>query len=129
MPVGTPVKTVGPGLVRFAGYTRSGGYSVCVVHDDGYESCYLHLSRIAQTVRTDALVAERQVLGWSGDTGSATAPHLHFSLKRNGRYVNPIVQQYARAESVPVPLLADFKEVGARLSEQLDAPPARIELR
>lgn len=129
MPVGTPVKTVGPGLVTFAGYTRGGGNMVCVAHDEGYESCYLHLSRIAQTVRADAPVAEKQVLGWSGNTGQTTAPHLHFSLKRFGRFVNPVRQRYARTDSVPAPLRDDFHQMVEERTAALDAPPATVDLK
>jgi murein DD-endopeptidase MepM/ murein hydrolase activator NlpD len=129
MPIGTPVKVVGPGIVTFAGYAGGGGNTVCVAHEDGYESCYLHLSRIAQMVRTDAPVANRQVIAWSGNTGSTTAPHLHFSLKRFGRWVNPIRQTYARAESVPADLRSDFNDVAARWEAALDAPQAPIGLR
>jgi murein DD-endopeptidase MepM/ murein hydrolase activator NlpD len=129
MPVGTPVRTVGPGLVTFAGYTHGGGNTVCVAHEDNYESCYLHLSRIFDTVRTDAPVAERQVLGLSGNTGNTTAPHLHFSLKRFGRYVNPIIQRFARTESVPADLRDDFQQVVADRSAALDAPPVTLDLK
>lgn len=119
MPTGTPVRAVSSGLVSFAGYTAGGGNTVCVVHEDEYESCYLHLSKLAQTVQNDSLVYRTQIIGWSGATGTATKPHLHFNLKHHGYYVDPLRQKFPRTDPLPSELQMDFSDAVAKYTAQL----------
>lgn len=119
MPEGTPVRAVSAGLVTFAGYTVGGGNMVCVMHDDDYESCYLHLSRIPAAVRPDAVVMRKQVIGYSGNTGASTKPHLHFTLRHYKRPVDPLRQSFPRAEALPAELRAGFQAAVNRYAQQL----------
>jgi murein DD-endopeptidase MepM/ murein hydrolase activator NlpD len=119
MPVGTPVHVVASGLVTFAGWTAGGGNMVCVQHEGDYESCYLHLSKLAQGIQTDAVVYRKQVIAWSGNTGNTTRPHLHFNLKHNGGYVDPLKQKFPRTEALPPELYADFSNEIAPYLAQL----------
>ena len=120
--VGTPVWSVADGTVTLSGNTGAGGNSVCVRHRNGFETCYLHLSSYAAGVRTGARVAQKQVIGYSGNTGRTTGPHLHFAMKRNGAFVNPLNQKFPRSEPVPSTLLARFREAIAPIAASLDAP-------
>jgi murein DD-endopeptidase MepM/ murein hydrolase activator NlpD len=126
MPSGTPVRAVSSGLVTFAGWTAGGGNTVCVLHEDEYESCYLHLSKLAQTVVNDALVYRKQVIGWSGATGTATRPHLHFNLKHHGYYVDPLRQRFPRTDPLPPELHADFASAVASYMKQLQDEPILV---
>ncbi len=126
MPSGTPVRAVSSGLVSFAGWTAGGGNTVCVMHEDEYESCYLHLSKLAQTVVNDALVYRKQIIGWSGATGTATRPHLHFNLKHHGYYVDPLRQKFPRTDSLPPELQADFSSAVASYMKQLQDEPILV---
>lgn len=90
MPVGTPVRAAGPGVVHLVDTAGSGagGLYVVVAHTDGRYSRYLHLSRI--DVVPGQSVLRGQQLGLSGDTGSATAPHLHYDEQQPlGTRVDP----------------------------------------
>ena len=120
-PVGTPVWAVADGSVTRAGNTDAGGKTVCVRHNNGWETCYLHLSGYGAGVRVGARVAQKQVIAYSGNTGRSTGPHLHFALKRNGGFVNPLNQNFPRADPVPTQLLSDFREKVAALAAVLDA--------
>jgi murein DD-endopeptidase MepM/ murein hydrolase activator NlpD len=100
-PTGAPVVTVAPGVVTLAGWTGGGGRTVRVRHANGYESEYLHLSAI--TVRGGARVSQGEIVGRVGATGLATGPHLHYGLRRNGRYVNPVVEHRNMPPGDPVP--------------------------
>jgi murein DD-endopeptidase MepM/ murein hydrolase activator NlpD len=120
--VGTPVWAVADGVVTVVGSTGAGGNSVCLRHHNGLETCYLHLSSFGAGVRVGSRVAQKQVIGLSGNTGRTTGPHLHYALKRNGSYVNPLNQKFPRAEPVPAKLLADFRARLGTLAAQLDAP-------
>jgi len=120
--VGTPVWSVADGTVTVAGNTGAGGNSVCVRHRNGFETCYLHLSSYAAGVRSGARVAQKQVIGYSGNTGRTTGPHLHFAMKRNGTFVNPLNQKFPRSEPVPPTLLARFRDAVTPIAASLDAP-------
>lgn len=118
--VGTPVWAVADGTVTVAHNTGGGGNTVCLRHTNGFDTCYLHLSRYGEGVRVGARVGQKQVIAYSGNTGLSTGPHLHFALKRNGQYVNPLNQKYPRAEPLPKEQLADFRGKAAELAQQLD---------
>lgn len=121
MPIGTPVRAVSSGLVTFAGWTPGGGNMVCLMHEGDYESCYLHLSKLAQGVQNDAVVYRKQIIAWSGNTGATTRPHLHFNLKHNGYYVDPLRQKFPRTDALPSELQADFSsEIAGYLAQLHD---------
>ena len=102
-PSGAPVGSVAPGVVTLAGWTSGGGRTVRVRHPNGYESEYLHLSVI--TVRAGARVGQGDLVGRVGATGLATAPHLHYGLRKNGTYVNPILEHRNMPPGEPVPAM------------------------
>jgi murein DD-endopeptidase MepM/ murein hydrolase activator NlpD len=124
-PPGAPVATVAPGTVTFAGWTNGGGRTVRVRHNNGYESEYLHLSAIA--VRGGQHVSQGDLVGKVGSTGLATGPHLHYGLRRNGRYVNPVVEHRNMPPGEPVPAaeLAAFALERVRLFGLLQPGAAR----
>ena len=98
---GAPVVSVAPGVVTHAGWSGGGGRTVKVRHANGYETEYLHLSAI--TVRKGARIGQGDLVGRVGQTGLATGPHLHYGLKKNGRYVNPILEHRNMPPGEPVP--------------------------
>lgn len=98
---GAPVVSVAPGVVILAGWTGGGGRTVKVRHPNGYETEYLHLSAI--TVKQGARIGQGELVGRVGQTGLATGPHLHYGLKKAGRYVNPIVEHRNMPPGEPVP--------------------------
>jgi murein DD-endopeptidase MepM/ murein hydrolase activator NlpD len=118
-PIGTPVWSVADGTVTRAGFERGGGNTVCVRHANSMETCYLHLSRFGEGVRTGSRVSQKQIIAFSGNTGMSTGPHLHFALKRGGAYVNPLNQNFPRADPLPRELKADFAEKIAPYASQL----------
>jgi murein DD-endopeptidase MepM/ murein hydrolase activator NlpD len=100
-PTGAPVGAVAPGVVTMAGWTAGGGRTVKLRHPNGYETEYLHLSAIA--VRPGQRVSQGDLVGRVGKTGLATGPHLHYGLKKNGRYTNPIIEHRNMPPGDPVP--------------------------
>lgn len=120
-PIGTPVWSVADGTVTRVGYQGGGGNTVCVRHMNAWETCYLHLSGYGSGVRVGSRISQKQVIAYSGNTGASTGPHLHFALKRNGQFVNPLNQNFPRAEPVPTALVGDFREKVATLASSLDA--------
>lgn len=121
-PTGTPVWAVSDGTVVRAGWDEGGGNVVCVKHVMSFESCYMHLSKIL--VKPGQKIAQKTVLAESGNTGKlTTGPHLHFALKRGGGWVNPLNQNFPRAEPLPKPLMDDFKGQIADAVTRLAARP------
>jgi murein DD-endopeptidase MepM/ murein hydrolase activator NlpD len=89
-PVGTPVRTVGDGVVLFAGWNTSGGNMIKIAHDSRYTTEYMHLSKIAPTLKKGARVTRGSIIGALGNTGLSSGPHLHFGLFDKGSYVDPM---------------------------------------
>jgi murein DD-endopeptidase MepM/ murein hydrolase activator NlpD len=85
-PEGSPVQTIGSGRVTFAGRGGGEGNMVRIRHTNGYETLYMHLSRIL--VRQGQQVVQGQRIGLVGHTGLATGPHLDFRIKQNGTFRN-----------------------------------------
>jgi murein DD-endopeptidase MepM/ murein hydrolase activator NlpD len=72
-------------------------------HAGGFETFYLHLSSFAPGIRAGSHVAQGQLVGRVGMTGSATGPHLDYRLKRNGAFVNPVAFHARQAPGEPIP--------------------------
>lgn len=87
-PRGTPVKSVGDGIVIFKGYCRSAGNYVKIKHPGVGISEYLHFSRFHPSVKKGAAVSKGQVIGYVGSSGYATGPHLDLRFMIDGRYVD-----------------------------------------
>lgn len=88
-PTGTPVRSVGQGVVDFAGVQNGFGNVVMIKHNSGHTTVYAHLSRI--NVTRGQSVAQGQTVGLVGQTGWATGPHLHFEFRVNGQQKDPIL--------------------------------------
>ena len=85
-PIGTPVQTIGTGKVTFAGRKGGEGNMVQISHPNGYQTMYLHLSRMF--VRTGERVEIGKTIGLVGSTGLSTGPHLDFRILFKGQYKN-----------------------------------------
>lgn len=102
---GTPVRTVGDGRVRFAGWQGGYGNVVFVDHSNGQTTVYAHLSRIH--VRVGQRLDKGDRIGAVGSTGASTGPHLHFEFRVNGRHQDPLAMV---RKSKPVTLSPDMRE-------------------
>ena len=102
-PTGSAVVAVAAGTVVSAGYSGGSGNMVHLKHPSGFETFYLHLSSFAPGVHAGAHVAQGQLVGRVGMTGSATGPHLDYRLKRNGVFVNPVSFHARQAPGEPIP--------------------------
>ncbi|PGH49727.1 hypothetical protein CRI70_16405 [Streptomyces sp. Ru87] len=95
VPVGTPVRSIGPGEVIQAGPAGDYGLTVTVRLEDGHHVLFAHLSKIV--VRQGSKVGPNELLGYSGNTGRSSGPHLHFEVRKGPGYGSDID---------PVPYLA-----------------------
>lgn len=88
--IGTPVKSVGDGIVTHAGWLGQAGKVVKIKHNGIYKTVYAHLNGFAKGIRKGVRVSQGQVIAYVGKTGLATGPHVHYALYRNGAAINPL---------------------------------------
>ncbi len=95
VPSGTPVMAAGSGDISFMGWASGYGNFVVLNHGNGYATAYGHLSRFAPGMRRGGRVRQGQVFAFSGMTGLATGPHLHYEIRVNNSQVNPLTVKIA----------------------------------
>lgn len=88
--IGTPVHSVGDGVVVKAGRNGQAGRMVQIKHNGTYSTKYMHLSKYGSGIRVGAQVKQGQVIGYVGSSGLSTGPHLDFRFYRNGQAVDPL---------------------------------------
>ncbi len=118
-PIGTPVRSVGDGTVIFAARSGGGGNVIKVRHNATYQTAYKHLNGYARGVRNGARVKQGQVIGFVGNTGMSTGPHLHFEFYQSGNYIDPLGKRFPSAEPIPSEHLTFFKSSAERLLKTL----------
>ncbi|HYQ98648.1 MAG TPA: peptidoglycan DD-metalloendopeptidase family protein [Casimicrobiaceae bacterium] len=111
-PVGTPVRATGNGVVAFAGQQTGYGNVVVLRHRGVFSTAYAHLSRFAPRLRNGARVAQGEVIGYVGQTGWATGPHLHYEFRVADVARNPLTVALPGGEPLPASRRAAF---GARI--------------
>ncbi|MGB4845048.1 MAG: M23 family metallopeptidase, partial [Ferruginibacter sp.] len=87
-PQGTPIYATGDGVVTTAGVGTGTGNHVIINHGYGYETEYMHMLRIK--TRVGQRVKRGEVIGWVGNTGASTGPHVHYEVHINGTPVDPV---------------------------------------
>ena len=120
-PSGTAVRTIGDGVVEFAGVQNGYGNVIYVKHRNQHVTVYAHLSRI--DVRVNQAIDQGQTIGAVGATGWATGPHLHFELRVNGKHEDPmlIAQQSESAAPVSAAARPEFNRLSAVMRSQLSS--------
>ena len=121
-PTGTKVRTIGDGVVEFAGVQNGFGNVIFIKHaNSAHETVYAHLSRI--DVKKGQTVEQGQTIGAVGSTGWATGPHLHFEFRVNGKHEDPLVVMAQNAADAPIDRKheAAFKQYAGQMRMQLDS--------
>jgi murein DD-endopeptidase MepM/ murein hydrolase activator NlpD len=85
-PNGTPVSSIGDGVIIKAKYSGGFGNMIVINHQNGYETYYSHLSKYAKSIKKGVFVKQGQIIGYVGMTGLATGPHLDFRIKFNNEF-------------------------------------------
>lgn len=117
---GTPVRTVGDGVVEFAGEQNGFGNVVIVKHNNTDQTFYAHLSRI--NVQPGQSVQQGQNIGAVGATGWATGPHLHFEFRVNGVHQDPVeMAKHGEAQPLSAAVQPEFDRVARSMRAQLAA--------
>lgn len=120
-PIGTPIQAAASGVVSFVGSAGPNGRMVRLSHTGGYETSYSHMSRFAKGLSAGARVEQKQVIGYVGSTGRSTGPHLHFSAKRQGQFIDPESLNLDGLLRIPLGDRAGFQALRERYDQVLDA--------
>ena len=123
-PTGTAVRTVGDGVVEFAGVQNGFGNVIYIKHRNQHVTVYAHLSRI--NVKKGQSVAQGDNIGAVGSTGWATGPHLHFEFRVNGQHQDPMT--IARQSEAAAPVSAAARPAFDRLAAMMRTELASAEL-
>lgn len=126
---GTPIRTTADGMIAFAAYDGGYGNVVRINHGNGYETRYAHMGRFAKGIRRGRRVKQGEIIGYVGDTGLATAPHLHYEFRQHGRPVDPRKVRIPAAPPVPRSSMEEFRSVAGGRTVLLSTtrPPAETE--
>jgi murein DD-endopeptidase MepM/ murein hydrolase activator NlpD len=125
-PIGTPILATGNGTIVKVGWSNGYGRHIEVQHANGYISTYSHMSGFAKSSVLGARVTMGQVIGYLGMTGLATGPHVHYEVKINGSFVDPMRIKLPQGRELNGQVLAAFKEERDRIDSLMRAPVAEV---
>ncbi|TVP78512.1 MAG: M23 family metallopeptidase [Gemmatimonadales bacterium] len=128
-PTGTPVMATSDGTVTFRGVRGGYGNLVEIRHSRGYLTRYAHLNGFNSSVRQGSRVSQGQVIGYVGMTGTATGPHLHYELHRNGNPVDPLDVDIPSGDPIPSEYMERWKAERDQRFTLLDAATQNRPLR
>jgi murein DD-endopeptidase MepM/ murein hydrolase activator NlpD len=118
-PIGTPIIAAGNGVIEKAGWAGGYGKQIIIRHANGYETSYNHQSAFAKGIQVGVRVRQGQVIGYLGQTGLATGPHLHYELLVNGTKVDPMRVRLPVGKVLKGDDLVAFKRERERIDDLL----------
>ena len=119
-PKGTPVMSIGDGVVTSMKNEGAGGNTVRITHNSVYKTAYLHLSKYGPGLKVGQRVRQGQVIGYVGSTGRSTGPHLDFRVWKNGTPINPLKMDSPPAEPLKAEYMPDFESAYAENRARID---------
>jgi murein DD-endopeptidase MepM/ murein hydrolase activator NlpD len=123
-PTGTPIRSVGDGIVEEAQYKSNNGNYVKIRHNGTFTTQYLHMSRIESGVRAGTRVRQGQKIGYVGSTGLATGPHLCYRFWRNGVQVDALRVELPPSEPIKTDYAQAYEQAKVQVKLMLDAIPS-----
>ena len=124
-PTGTPIYAAGNGTVEKAGWESGYGKFVLLRHTNGYETAYGHMTAFASGIDEGTRVRQGQVIGFVGSTGLSTGSHVHYEIRINGRFVDPMRIKLPRGRELDGPMLATFERERQRIDNLMTRAPLR----
>jgi len=119
-PTGTPIRSVGDGVVQEARYNGNNGNYVKLRHNSTYTTQYLHMSKIATGIHPGVRVRQGEIIGYVGSTGLATGPHLCYRFWKNGIQVDALRVELPPSQPIKSDFRTDFEVERARVLRRLD---------
>jgi murein DD-endopeptidase MepM/ murein hydrolase activator NlpD len=122
-PIGTPIFAAGNGTIISEGWDSGYGRRIEIQHANGYVTTYNHMSGFARGTAEGTRVRQGQVIGYLGQTGLATGPHLHYEVLVNGHFVDPMKVKLARTREFDGQMLSQFARERDRIDSLLAKAP------
>lgn len=122
-PTGTPILASGNGVIEEAKFRGENGNYIRIRHANGYQTTYSHMSRYGTGVRDGVKVRQGQIIGYVGNTGLSSGPHLHFEVLVQNRYVDPLSIQVPQERRLTGRALTDFQKERARIDDLMRRAP------
>lgn len=122
-PRGTPVRSVGDGIIAEAGWNGGYGKAIDIKHDSTYSSRYAHLDGFAEGIQPGVSVTKGQIIGFVGSTGRSTGPHLHFELYKDQQYINPLSIEFPAEDHLDPALYRLFENQMRTYMAELKSTP------
>ena len=119
-PIGTPIRVTGDGKVAYKGLRSGYGKALIIDHGNGYQTVYAHMSQFRSDLKIGSVVKQGQVIGYVGQTGLATGPHLHYEFQVNGVHRDPLTIKLPSAAPIAAAERKDFTEKTARFAGLID---------
>lgn len=117
--IGTPVMSTAKGTIQKIGYDGAYGNVIYIRHGSKFETVYAHLNGFARGMRRGTTVARGEVIGYVGNTGLSTGPHLHYEFRVNARHRDPLTYPLPKGKPVPEEHRAKFIESASLWKEHL----------
>jgi murein DD-endopeptidase MepM/ murein hydrolase activator NlpD len=121
-PIGTPVQATADGEVTYAGRDGAAGNTVKMRHKNAYQTAYLHLSGFGRGVRRGAVLKGGDIVGYVGNSGDSTGPHLDYRIYSHGSPVNPLGHKFKPASPLRQEFLEDYRKRVETLRTALGLP-------
>lgn len=116
---GTPIRVTGNGQITYLGWNGGYGKSIKVRHTNGYETYYAHMSKYGK-YKKGQIVKQGDIIGYVGNTGNSTGPHLHYEFRINGEHVDPLKMKFPAAGPVAKEHKTEFMQRSNFLLSQLE---------
>ena len=117
---GTPIKATGDGKITFRGKQRGYGNVVIIQHGQRYSTLYAHMSKFRKGQRTSTHVKQGNIIGYVGQTGLASGPHLHYEFRINGIHRNPLTVSLPNSNPIQKKYKTAFLKEAKPLLSQLE---------
>ncbi|MFG1481025.1 M23 family metallopeptidase [Xanthobacter sp. V4C-4] len=121
--IGTPIYAAGNGNIIYANWKSGYGKHTEIQHANGYVTTYSHQSGFARGIREGMTVRQGQLIGYIGSTGLSTGPHLHYEVKINGNFVDPMRIKLPRGRALAGRFLVDFNKERERIDALMNHAP------
>ena len=118
-PTGTPIKAAGKGKITFSGWKGGYGRVVYIKHGTKYTTVYGHLSKFSRRAKVGKRIKQGDIIGYVGQSGLASGPHLHYEMRVKGVHRNPLKVKLPSAKPIPAKYYLAFSDHANELIAQL----------
>lgn len=125
-PSGTPIYAAGNGVIEKEGWESGYGKFILVRHNNGYETAYGHMSAYARGIKEGQAVRQGQVIGFVGSTGLSTGSHVHYEIRVNGRFVDPMRIKLPQGRELRGNQLVAFEQERERIDQIMARKSSRV---